>query len=66
MLRGIAAIVLILILASACASRGRQDIGQLPGHKYQTRLGCVRTKSADRFDPLCDIPLLGFRGFSPP
>ncbi|MDH4440986.1 MAG: hypothetical protein QE284_11435 [Rhizobium sp.] len=62
--RSIAALALTLTLAQGCSSHMSQDVQQVPGHRYKTRIGCVRIKSLDTFDARCDVPLLGYSGFS--
>ncbi|KRB60071.1 hypothetical protein ASE04_25475 [Rhizobium sp. Root708] len=38
---------------------------RVPGFAFKTDPNCHRTKPADRFDPVCDEPVLGYRDFSP-
>jgi hypothetical protein len=64
LLRSIAALALTFTFAQGCSSRNSQEVHQVPGHRYTTRIGCVRTKSLDTFDTRCDVPLLGYSGFS--
>lgn len=37
----------------------------VPGFAFKTDPSCHRTKPADRFDPVCDEPVLGYKDFSP-
>lgn len=63
-LRSIAVLALTLTLAQACSSQTSEHVEQLPGHRYKTRIGCVRSKNLSTFDTRCDIPLLGYSGFA--
>lgn len=38
----------------------------LPGHTYKTEPGCKRHEPLGKFDPSCDCPSKGYKGFSPP
>jgi uncharacterized protein YceK len=49
---------------SGCSSTVNQSITQSPKQKFESKAGCVRTESPDKFDSRCDIPLLGYSGFS--
>lgn len=62
--RWIATMVLALTLAQGCSSYNSQGAQQLPGQKFKTKAGCSRTVGAEKFDSRCDIPILGYSGFS--
>ena len=65
-LRWIATLALALSFAQGCSSYNNKTAQQVPGQTFMTKTDCVRTERADAFDSRCDIPLLGFRGFSGP
>lgn len=56
--------VLATSVLSGCNATVSQSTAQVPGHRFKTKLGCVRTEPPDRFDSRCDVPLLGYAGFS--
>ncbi|TDW20484.1 hypothetical protein EV128_125114 [Rhizobium azibense] len=67
-------IVLLAALAvavSSCANAAdykvvRSGEYQIAGHPYKSATDCVRTAPVGKFDRRCDIPVVGFRGFSDP
>lgn len=38
---------------------------QIDGHPYKSVKGCERKAPIGKFDSKCDIPVVGFSGFSP-
>ena len=60
----IAALLLVLSLASGCSVQREEVRHREPGQSFQTRAGCVRSENVDTFDRRCDVPLLGYSGFN--
>lgn len=49
---------------SGCSSTVNQNITTSANQKFKSKAGCVRTEAPDKFDSRCDIPVLGYSGFS--
>jgi outer membrane murein-binding lipoprotein Lpp len=56
--------VLATTVLSGCNATVNQPTEQVTGQKFESKRGCVRTEAPDRFDARCDVPLLGYSGFS--
>ena len=68
----LAAVLVASASLASCATAG-QDYStlnsgeiQLAGHPYKTAKDCERTAPIGKFDRKCDIPVVGFRGFTDP
>lgn len=59
----IAGIVACLALASCTTTSSVATT--IDGHPYRTKANCQRVEPLGKFDPKCDEPLVGFKGFSP-
>lgn len=56
-------LVLVAALATALAGCSTTTPGTtIAGHPYQTETDCERTEPLGTFDPLCDHPIVGYRG----
>jgi hypothetical protein len=58
----------VMLALSACSTTGFQPNDKyetVAGYPFKTNLSCTRTKPVGLFDPKCDYPRLGFKGFSP-
>ncbi|TIP03675.1 MAG: hypothetical protein E5X76_13110 [Mesorhizobium sp.] len=52
-----------LVLAG-CVNESRYV--SAPGHAYKTEPGCKRHEIPSKFDPDCDCPKKGYKGFKQP
>lgn len=57
-IRWIALVALALTVGSGCAS--------LSAKRTHKMVGCARTERAGQFDSRCDMPVLGYSGFTAP
>lgn len=63
------ALSVVAVLAASCSSHtGYADLRpgevQLAGHPYKTQKDCDRKAPIGKFDGKCDVPVVGFSGFS--
>lgn len=57
--------VLATSLLFGCSATVSQSTTPMPGQKkFDSKPKCARTETQDRFDSRCDVPLLGYSGFS--
>lgn len=63
-------LALTALIATLAVSGCSTTIGPAPhyetvaGYPFKTNLSCKRTVPVGKFDPECDYPLLGYKGFS--
>lgn len=68
MLKNAILVAFIAAAVSSCATSSdystlKRDEYQIAGHPWKTTKDCKRKKPVGKFDPKCDIPTRGFRGF---
>ncbi|MBD9544309.1 hypothetical protein IB276_33220 [Ensifer sp. ENS04] len=57
-------LVPVLLALASCATTETTSSISVEGHPYKTTAGCKRDKPLGKFDPKCDHPIVGFRGFN--
>lgn len=60
----------VLVLAALgltlCGCVSESCYGPPPNHAYKTERGCKRHEPLGKFDPNCDCPVKGYKGFKQP
>lgn len=64
-------VFVVVALLASCSTTDKYAVlsegeTQIAGHPYKTAKDCKRKAPIGRFDPDCDIPVIGFRGFTDP
>lgn len=62
--RWILTLALTLTFAQSCSSHSNESAPLVSEQRFKTKPGCVRSENAETFDARCDVPLLGYSGFS--
>jgi len=57
-------VVSIGLALAGCVNESRYV--SVPGHAYKTEPGCKRHEAPSKFDPNCDCPVKGYKGFKQP
>jgi hypothetical protein len=65
-MKKILAVVAVSLLVANCSATTQTTAVQIAGYPFKTEADCQRTKPIGMFDPKCDHPRLGYRGFSDP